>query len=397
MDIAAELTADGLEQHHHPVALQAARRGSCHAALNPHIHHQQAREQGPGAIIGRSKTTRGCVTENLEGAIHEGTVPGGLDLADFQVQGRDNGTNRQRSQIKFEYRILERLQRPGDHRHENQGEVDGGQQHEDHGNQVDQIRMETADGLVPGTETARCTNAESMVDGVESAHTGQAITQESEYADSQVHRCENDNRLVRPRTVAFTRQGGKFHIGQPQADRRRVGNHQQQEDHDSQTADKMRGGSPEQQTVRKRFHIAQDGTPRSGETGNAFEKGVDNRKGPSPEGIGQHSEDKGQQPGQENDDITVFQGNGRVFPDKDEREDAYDEGDRKADHQRGQRTVVPICHGNQDGQEHEQRTDQQREAHITRYHPEIHFLTPVLRSTYPEGHSPGNASAGSLR
>ena len=366
------LHVDGLEQHDHAIDLEAAGGGTGAAADKAHEHQHEAGEHGPGGVVGDGKTRCGCVADYVEGAIEEGFAPGAFDSLKLQAHGSDDGHDGQGDAVETEHRIVQGPQRPLHQGHEDKAEVDGSQEHEHDGDDADDGGSESADTGRPGGETARRTHAEGMADGVENRHTRQQIAQEGGGTDAQIHISENKDRLVGPAAVIVPGEGAELHIGEPQAHRRGVGDNQQQEHHNAQTADKVSGRPPEKQASGKGFHIFQDGGPGGGKAGDALEPGVDHGKRPAPQGVGQHSEDEGEEPGQENDHITVLQGNLRGFPDEEEGEDAEDEGDGEADQERRQGRVSAVEKGDEHRQQHKEGTHQKGNAHIPRYDLQVH-------------------------
>lgn len=135
----------------------------------------------------------------------------------------------------------------------------------------------------------------------------------------------------------------------------------------------MRGGPPEKQALGQLLHVFEDGASGRREAGNAFKPGIDDRERTAPQHIGQHSEYKREDPGQEDDHIPVPEGDRRAFPHENKGEYADDERDREADQQGRQRAVMPVPKRDQDGQKHEQCTDQQRIAHVARYDVNVHY------------------------
>ena len=212
-----------------------------------------------------------------------------------------------------------------------------------------------------------------MVDGVERTHAGQHVHQERGCGQSKIDISEDIDCLVRAGSVLPLGQGRKLKGSQPQPHLRRTRDDQQQEDHDSQASDEVRRGTPEQQAVRQRLNVVKDCRAGRRESGNTFKPGVYNRERPAPKRIRKHPEDEGQQPGQRDDHIAVLKGDASRFPYEYEREHTDGEGDREADHQGGEGTVIAVRHRDQNGQEHEQRTDKQSVANVSGYHLDVHL------------------------
>ena len=168
------------------------------------------------------------------------------------------------------------------------------------------------------------------------------------------------DRLDGTETIAFPGQGRQFDIRQPHAERAGVRDDKQQENHYSQTSDKMSGRPPELQAFRQRLHICQYGGPCSRISRHTLEPCIDQGVLPSPQDVRQHSEYERQKPGQNDDHEAVLKRDGRSFPDENEREDTYYERDDEADGKRPQCRILPVHYRNYQGKEHEQRTDQQR-------------------------------------
>ena len=250
--------------------------------------------------------------------------------------------------------------------------MDRRQEHEHDGQAGDQVRLEIADGQRPRGETACSAHAERMADGVERPHPCEDVTHEGQRADAQEHPGEDEDHLVRAGPVILPGERRNLHIGEPKTHRRRVRNDEQQEHHDAEAADEMRGGAPEQQAPRQRLDILQDGGAGGREARYALEPGVHESKRPTPKGIGKHPEHEGQEPGQEDNHIPVLQAHMRGFPHEDEGEDTHGESQGETDQKRRQGAVSPVRERDEHGQQHKQRTHQERDADIPRYDFQVH-------------------------
>ena len=137
----------------------------------------------------------------------------------------------------------------------------------------------------------------------------------------------------------------------------------------------MRGRTPEQQASRQRFHILQDGGAGGGEAGDALEPGVGDGERAAPEHIGQHPEQEGQEPGQEDDHIPVPERDVARLPHEDEGEDAHREGQCKTDQERSQGAVTAVVERDAHGEQHEQRAHQERRSRVPRYDAQVHSVS----------------------
>ena len=367
-----DLHVDGLEQHNHAVHLEAAGSGTRTAAHQAHQDEQEARQHRPSGIVRNGKTCGRSVTHHMEGTIQERRAPAVHNALQLQGERSNEGNHHQRQAVKAQHGIVQRPHGTVHQRHKNEAEVHGGQEHEHDGEHGNERRAKCADTQVPGRKTTRGTNAERMTERIEQRHAAQPVAQEGGRTDAQVHPGEDVNGFVGPAAIIVPGKRRQLHVGEPEPDRRRVGDNEQQEHDHSQTADEMRGGTPEQQAPRQGLHIFQNGGTGCSKTGNAFKPGVYHRERTTPEGIRQRAEHKRQQPGQEDDHVAVLQGNLGSFPHKDEGENAHDEGDDKTDQERRQGGIAAVGQGNKDREQHEQRTHQERHAHIPRYDFQVH-------------------------
>ena len=213
-----------------------------------------------------------------------------------------------------------------------------------------------------------------MADGVEPAHPGQHVAYEGHGGQPDKDGGEDIDGLVGPAAVILAGELGQLHVGEPQADGRGIGNNQQQEHHNAQTADKMRGRTPENQAAGQGLHVFQDGGARGGETGHALEPGVDYRERPAPEGIRQGPENEGQEPREKDNHKTVPEGNLGVLAGENEGEDSQTEGDGKANQERRQGAVSPVDEGHPHRQQHEEGAHQEGHSHISGYDFKIHLF-----------------------
>ena len=291
-----DLHVDGLEQDHHTVHLDTAGGGSGAAADKAHQHQHETRQHGPGGIVTDGEAGGGRIADGVEGAVQERPPPGGIHALQFQGQGGNDGNHHQSGHVEAQDRVFQRTQGTADNGHVDDAEVDGRQEHEHDGDNRDGRGIERADTEGAGGEAARGAHAERMADGVENRHAGQQIAHESRRADAQVHPGEDENRPVGTAAIVVPGKAGKFHIGEPEAHGRRRGNDQQEEHHDTQAADKVRGSAPEKQAPRQGLDVFEDGGAGGGEAGNAFEPGVHHGERAAPHGIRQGAEHKGQQP-----------------------------------------------------------------------------------------------------
>ena len=367
-----DLHPNGPEQDDHAVRLEAAGGGAGAAAHERTDDQDEARKHRPMRIVADGQSGSGRVAYHMESPVQEGPRPGIVDPFHLEGDRRQDRANDEAEGIELQDGVIQRAERPARQSHENQAEMDGSQVHEHDRERGDELRPEMADGQVPRGETARRAHAERMVDRIERRHPRQHITDEGQRADTQIHPGENEHRLVGPGTIIVPRQGGKLHVGEPQAHRRGVRDDQQQEHHDAQTADEMRGRAPEQQTPRQRLHILQDGGAGGRETGNALEPGIDKRKWAAPKRVRQHAEHEGKEPRQENDHIPVPKGDPVRLPHEDEREHAHGERERETDQERREGAVTPVRQGDENRQQHEQRAHQERRSHIPRYDLQVH-------------------------
>ena len=369
----ANLHPDSLEQHQRAVHLKAAGGRACAAAHQRHQHQHEAGQHGPVGIIGNGKTGSGSIAHHLESTVQEGLSPG--HIGRIQLKGkrrhhRDNGKGRH---VEAEDGVSKRPEATADNHHEDNAEVHGPQKHEDNGEDRDGRGVKRGDAEVAGRETAGRTDGKGVADGIEPVHARQQITDKSQGAETQEHGSEDGDGLVGPAAVIVPGEGGKLHIGEPKADGRSIGDDKKQENHNSQTADKVRGSPPEDEASGQGLYIFQDGGTRSGEAGNTLEPGVDHREGTAPQRIRKGAENKGQQPGQEDDHEAVLQRDIGVLAGEDKGENAHDEGDGETDQQRREGAVSPVYEGHNDRQEHEEGTHQECHAHITGDDFQVHF------------------------
>ena len=196
-----------------------------------------------------------------------------------------------------------------------------------------------------------------MTDRVKGRHPRQPVGEERQDDQAQIDIGENMDDLVGPGRIPVLAQGRQFHIGQPKPHRTGVGDDQQQEDHDSQTADEMGRSPPEEKALGDGFDVVQDRGAGGRIAGYALEPGVLDGERTAPQGVGQHPDDERKDPGQADDHVAVLHRDLGRFLDEDEGEDADREGDDETDQQRHHGTVPSVEKGDEDREQHEERTD----------------------------------------
>ena len=369
---APDLEADGLEEDQHAVRLDTAGSRARTGAHHAHEDQHHIRQHGPGGVVhGRETRSRGD-THRMEGPVPERLSEGRREALGPRHRRKEEGEEQERCDVEFYDGVVERLEGTVDDGEINQAEMEGRDEHEEHRQALDQVGIIGPDGQVPRTEPTRGADAECVVDGVERRHPGRPIGEERDDDKAEIDESEDTDDLVGRGTVPLLGKGGQLHVGQAQADRARVRNHQQQEDHDTETADEVGRTPPEEQALGNRLDIVQDRRPGRRVTGHTLKPGVLDGKRTAPQGVRQHADDEREQPGKDDDHVTVLHRDGRRPLHEDEGEKADGESDEETDEQGRQRTVVAVRHRYDDGEQHEERTDEQRVTDIPADRFQIH-------------------------
>ena len=255
-----------------------------------------------------------------------------------------------------------------------------GEIHEEHGHALHPIGVEGGYGGRLGAESSGGHNRHRMADGVEEGHAGEAVGHDGQHEQRQVDVGEDVDHVRGPGGVAAAAQRAQLHVGEAHAHLAGLGYQQQQEHHHSEAADEMRGGAPEKQAVGQGLHVGEYGGAAGRVAADRFEDGVRQRERAAPEHVGQQSEDEGQQPRERDDHVALAQRDRGRLAHEYEREDSDDEGDGERDHKGRESRVVAACHRHEDGQQHEQGVDEQREAYVPYDYLPVHlFLSSRTR------------------
>ena len=140
----------------------------------------------------------------------------------------------------------------------------------------------------------------------------------------------------------------------------------------------MGAAAPEKQGFRQGFDISKYGRPSSGEAADTLEPGVHYGERAAPEGIWQHSENEGKEPGESDYHISFAEAQQRRLTDEDERENPDYEGEQETDRKRTEGGVGGIEKGDQHREKHEKRIYQKRIPHVPADSAPIHCACVFL-------------------
>ena len=268
--------------------------------------------------------------------------------------------------------------------------------HEQHRDAFDPVGVKSGYRSSLRAESSGRHHGHGVAEGVERRHAGKDVGQRRQSHEREIDIRENVHHAGRPRRIAAAGQRTQLHVGQTHAHLAGLRNDQQQEDHDSETADEMSGRTPEQQAVRQGLHVAQNRRPAGRVAADRLENRVRQGEGAAPEHIRQQTEQERQQPRERDDHIALAQRYRGRLAHEYEREYANDEGDRERDHQSRQRGVVAVRHGNEHREQHEQRVDEQREAYVPYDYLPVHFFLRSLTLRRSCWFSPASSEMPSL-
>ena len=165
--------------------------------------------------------------------------------------------------------------------------------------------MVVSRGVAVGGKAACSGDGHRIVHAVENIHTAQIEHHAATDGQDQIDTPDPFGRGAEARVHLGTYRsrglGGKHFHGSAYHGRKN-GNG---EEHDSQSANPLRHGTPEEQSVRQHFHFIDDGGTRRGESGNRLEESIGEIRDIAADGEGEGTEQTEYDPGERHQQIGI--------------------------------------------------------------------------------------------
>ena len=230
----------------------------------------------------------------MEQALEERLVPVGIGAGEVETETDGGGGGGHQGQVKAEFAVMPIARQvapvPGQ---EVQGEIDSGDEHEDHGDQFDGIAVEIADAGVVGREAADGYGGEGMPDGVKGGHARQPIGQGAGDGQPEVDIPQGLGGLgdARGELVVLDRPGGLGPVELHAADAEH-GQDGHRQDDDAHAPQPLQLLAVVEDGGGQRVQTDDDRRPGGGQAGDGLEGGVGDGQ------VGLRGEDEGQGAGQ---------------------------------------------------------------------------------------------------
>ena len=137
-----------------------------------------------------------------------------------------------------------------------------------------------------------------------------------------------------------------------------VGKYHQKEDDHPQSSDEMCGRSPEEKAFRQSFYLCQYRGSGGGVSGNTFKPSVYQCEFSSPKYIWEHSEYKGQDPGQDDGEKAGLESRCRILLHEYEWKGSCDESHEETDQKGSEGRIKSVINGDRNRYQHKKGIDQ---------------------------------------
>ena len=220
-----------------------------------------------------------------------------------------------------------------------------------------------------------------MVHRIEPVHPGDAEHHRGHGCHAHVNEKQDIDDFPCLKTIIVLGQCGQLHAVKRHlrlAERRQDG---ECEHDDADTAYPMRRRTPEEQSVRQRFHIGEYRGTGRGESRYALEPGIDEVELPAIEQVGESAHEAGEQPCTGHDAVPLL--GIYLFSAADEKGGEHTEYgcQQKREEQRRETAVHAVYPRNARRKEHKGRIEQQYGTDVFQYQSGPHFGSVFFRST----------------
>ncbi|MNG89828.1 hypothetical protein D3C79_487060 [compost metagenome] len=259
------------EQDHEAHHLDAAPGAAGTTANKGREHQQHGQEGGPVGVAGRAVARGRAKGDRLEQAVVERLLPGGVVAVEQQGYEADQHQHALDGQEHLQFGVPQIAAQShwlvGEH-HEMQGEVDAGQQQEQHSDQVDGRAVEETYAGIVSREAAHRQGGEGVADGIEQRHPRHPVGQGTEGGQQQVDEPERLGRLgdARGHLVVLDRPRdlGAIELHAPDAEQGQNGHRQHYDPHASQPLQQL---AIEEEGLRQAVQPGQHCCPRGRQAG----------------------------------------------------------------------------------------------------------------------------------
>ena len=254
------------------------------------------------------------------------------------------------------------------HRRIDQSEVDTRRSHGEDQDRVDHRTVEIGDAGVLGRETARGARRHGVAERIEPVHARHFEQYRRQHRKAHIDHQQNLHDDLGPVAVIILGQGRKLDARQRHLVAPQRGEDQQGEHDHAHTPDPRRGHAPELQPPRQHLDIVQDRRSGRRKARNAFEPSVHQTELPTPDQVGEHADQTGDQPRADHDAESLLVGDLLRTFDEDQRKRPQEGREQRREQQGIERRIHAADKGNPRRQQHEQRDEKHHDPDISQNH-----------------------------